>query len=265
MCRFVAYIGQDKLLLDEVLSKPENSLIRQSIAARGGTHGVNADGFGVAWYTPEIDDSPGVFKSIQPAWNDANLHSLSSKLTSKCFLAHVRASTVGDVSQSNCHPFAFDRYAFVHNGTVMGFEQLKRPLFDYIEDDLFHCIKGNTDSECFFMLVMHYRVYQQLSLLESVKAAIQWISETKEALDILERSRLNIVLTDGKELVATRYASHGLEPLSVYYRRDRLEDGGVAYVVSSEPLTSHTREWTLFPENSYLHISCDLEVAQGSL
>ena len=43
--------------------------------------------FGLAWYEHAIDDIPGVFKSIRPAWNDNNLKSIAAKVKSKCFMA----------------------------------------------------------------------------------------------------------------------------------------------------------------------------------
>src|SRR6056300_1646366 len=112
MCRFLTYFSNQPILLENLLDKPTNSLIKQSHEAKEGTHGVNADGFGIAWYDFDIDSHPGVFKSIQPAWNDNNLIHLSQKIRSPCFLAHVRASTIGDVNQNNCHPFAYENYAF---------------------------------------------------------------------------------------------------------------------------------------------------------
>ena len=91
MCRFVSYIGHQKILLSELLEKPKNSLISQSRAAQESSFVLNADGFGVAWYDNSIDQFAGVFKSIRPAWNDNNLHHIASKIKSDCFIGHVRS------------------------------------------------------------------------------------------------------------------------------------------------------------------------------
>ena len=66
MCRFVAYLGKRPVLLDSILDAPENSLISQSRHAREGLYGLNADGFGIAWYQHSVDNLPAVFKSILP-------------------------------------------------------------------------------------------------------------------------------------------------------------------------------------------------------
>ena len=117
MCRFLAYLGYSPIGIGQLIEAPSNSLINQSHARRGSMGGINGDGFGLAWYNGTQDTEPGLFKSTQPAWNDANLRHLSRKISSSCFMAHVRASTVGDVSQDNCHPFSYGPYTFVHNGT----------------------------------------------------------------------------------------------------------------------------------------------------
>ena len=88
MCRFVAYRGHP-ILTDELLFKPVNSLIKQSIHAQESEEPLNGDGFGLGWYSPEIDLNPAIFTSIQPAWNNRNLAQLSPKIRSDCFFAHV--------------------------------------------------------------------------------------------------------------------------------------------------------------------------------
>ena len=49
MCRWLAYYGSP-LRLDEVLLKPERSLVDQSLHSKLGATTTNGDGFGVGWY-----------------------------------------------------------------------------------------------------------------------------------------------------------------------------------------------------------------------
>jgi glutamine amidotransferase len=156
MCRLVAYLGVKPILLGELIEKPENSLINQSKSAKNGCHIVNADGFGLSWYDQEVDNKPGIFKSIQPAWNDKNLSHIAQKVASNCFLGHIRASTIGDVTFNNCHPFSYQEYSFAHNGTIRQFEKLRRDLINFIDEELFLSIKAQTDSEHLFFLIMHF-------------------------------------------------------------------------------------------------------------
>ena len=156
MCRLVGVMSRRAIVMADILEGPENSLISQSKAAREGLHGINADGFGVAWFDHSFDQEAGAFKSIQPAWNDSNLRHLISKIRSNCFIGHVRASTVGDVAFSNCHPFTYQQCAMAHNGTIREFASLRRQVLAELDDDIFENVKGNTDSEHFFALIMQY-------------------------------------------------------------------------------------------------------------
>ena len=90
MCRWLAYSGSP-VLLEDLLLKPERSLIDQSLHSRMGATTTNGDGFGVGWYG--VGDTPGVFHSIEPAWNDRNLSTWPRHLVSPPVFAHIRAST----------------------------------------------------------------------------------------------------------------------------------------------------------------------------
>jgi hypothetical protein len=72
---------------------------------------------------------PCVFTSITPAWNNINLRRLSDKIRSSTIFAHVRAATPGLItSQTNCHPFQYKQFMFMHNGAVAHWETIKRAL-----------------------------------------------------------------------------------------------------------------------------------------
>ena len=75
MCRWLAYSGSP-VLLDELLFKSENSLVVQSKHSRLGAETTNGDGFGVGWYGAQ--ETPGIYHSTSPAWNDQNLRELAA-------------------------------------------------------------------------------------------------------------------------------------------------------------------------------------------
>src|SRR5215208_2248116 len=152
MCRWLAYSGSS-IPLDELLYKPEHSLIDQSLHARLGVETTNGDGFGVGWYGGGAN-TPVLFRSIVPIWNDHNLREISARVQSPLFLAHVRASTGTAVQQTNCHPFRYGRWLWVHNGLVREFPRLKRALALAIDESLYACIEGSTDSELLFYLAL---------------------------------------------------------------------------------------------------------------
>src|SRR5215218_1148781 len=76
MCRWLAYSGSP-ILLEELLYKPEHSLIDQSLHARLGVETTNGDGFGVGWYDANAY-APAIFRSVEPAWNDRNLREVAA-------------------------------------------------------------------------------------------------------------------------------------------------------------------------------------------
>ena len=60
MCRWLAYSGAP-VLLEDLLYKPKNSLVMQSLHSQLGAETTNGDGFGVGWYGR--GDGPGVMRS----------------------------------------------------------------------------------------------------------------------------------------------------------------------------------------------------------
>src|SRR5271165_1885589 len=141
MCRWLAYSGSP-ILLSEVLYQGTNSLIDQSLHSHLGAETTNGDGFGVGWYG--APDTPGVFHSTEPAWNDRNLHELADHISSGLFFTHIRAAIGSAVQQTNCHPFRHGRWLFMHNGFIDGFAAIKRDLVLAVGESLFPEIKGQT-------------------------------------------------------------------------------------------------------------------------
>ena len=123
MCRWAAYLGRP-IFLEDIVSRPGHSLIRQSHGAVRCQTPVNADGFGLAWYGER--DEPGLYRDVMPAWSDPNLRSLTATVKSPLFMAHVRASTGTATSRNNCHPFAVGRWSFMHNGQFGGYDGWRR-------------------------------------------------------------------------------------------------------------------------------------------
>jgi glutamine amidotransferase len=258
MCRFSALLSKNPVPLQTLLNEPTNSLVSQSYCAKESVSGINADGFGLGWYNRELSPNPGVFKSILPAWNDENLLNLTSKISSHCFIGHVRASTVGNVNYANCHPFSYNQYLFAHNGTIQGFDAIKRPLIQMLPDELLKNVKGQTDTEYFFALMCKF--LPKDSSLEGAKDAIIKTIQTVKSLQCENNvevcSRLNLIFTDGNYLIATKYSSKiDDKVLSLYYRENFCQgnnnnDEIYSITVSSEMLDDHGPEnWREVPKN----------------
>ncbi|MDQ2675304.1 MAG: class II glutamine amidotransferase, partial [Actinomycetota bacterium] len=153
----MAWLGQP-VLIDELLFKTQHVIVDQSLHSRLGAELTNGDGFGLGWYG--LGEGPAVYRSISPAWGDANLRELAGHVESSLFLAHVRAAIGSPVQQTNCHPFRRGRWLFVHNGYLAEFQDLRRDLMLAIDPSLFGEIEGSTDTEVIFYLALTYGLEQ---------------------------------------------------------------------------------------------------------
>ena len=138
MCRWMAYSGKP-ILADDLLFRPKHSIIDQSLHAELGT-GVttNGDGFGIGWYGDgDGEAAPAVFKGTHPAWNDENLREIATQIRTPLLFAHVRASSGTPVQRSNCHPFRYGRWLWMHNGSLAGFADVRRDLLMAVDPSLY--------------------------------------------------------------------------------------------------------------------------------
>jgi glutamine amidotransferase len=277
MCRLVAYLGHD-LLLENVLVKPSNSIVMQSLHARESNVPTNGDGFGLGWYAPRISDTPAIFRSISPAWNDNNLLNLTAKIESPAFFAHVRSASAGGVTQYNCHPFTRGPSMLMHNGDIFGFINIKRHLRRLLDDDIYNWIKGETDSEHLFALFLQLAKGRELSNLSTAADVLvetfQQIIQLQQTYAQTGPSYFNICLTDGQRLIATRYCTDKNEtPESMHYSvgsrfvaKNELyhmlhnDKEHRALLVSSEKLTDVDTDWHNVPANHLMMVDSDLRI-----
>lgn len=265
MCRFLLYQGPS-IRLSSLVTEPEHSLIHQSVHSAEREEPLNGDGFGLAWYAPKLDPRPALFRSVTPAWNDANLNELARVVESPCVLAHVRAATqVRSVNQANCHPFTSGPYAFMHNGDVGGFHRLRRTLISELSDEAFAAIQGGTDSEHAFALLLEHLPKEGASseqMVAAMRSTIRRLLALVERMAPGEPSYLNFALSNGRSSVVTRFTTHeGYAGESLYLHRGRryvCEEGvcrmidadeqGGAVILSSERL-SDDPGWEAVPTN----------------
>jgi predicted glutamine amidotransferase len=279
MCRLLAYHGK-KINLNKLLYEPKNSLIKQSFEARELDEPLNGDGFGLGWYVPDVSIEPVVFVSVYPAWNNRNLRSLAPKLESESFVAHVRAASVGNVSEANCHPFQYGDLLMAHNGGVEQFQKIKRPLREKLDDELYLWIKGETDSEHLFALFLqHFKArktiqYNADDITDALRAMVADIESLMKEYGIEEPAYLNMAISDGRRMVAMRYVSDPKEkPLTLYYSEGSRYEciDGVCHMIPasedehsvlivSEKLTDFAEDWKPIPPNCFITVYKDLKI-----
>ena len=239
MCRWAAYVGQPVFLAD-IIADPVHSLIDQSRNAEECKTILHADGFGVAWYGHRR--KPGLYRDIYPAWSDPNLRALSEQVKSALFLAHVRASTGSAISRNNYHPFVVDRWSFMHNGQIGGFEAVRKAADMLIPNELYRHRRGATDSEAFFLVALGNGL--ETDPLDAIARAIA----TFEALATkTPKFRMTAAFSDGEKLYAVRYASDDRAP-TLYHRWSGSQKGRA---VVSEPFDADSGVWQEIPDRSF--------------
>ena len=248
MCRWLAYTGEP-VFLDELICKPDHSLVAQSLCATEAKTPTNGDGFGIGWYGEQ--PAPGVYREVLPAWNDANLRSLAHQIRSGLFFAHVRASTGTASTRFNCHPFAQGRWLFMHNGQIGGYAGLRRRLETLIPDAYYEQRLGTTDSEVLFYLLLAAGL--EADPVGALTRCLLQVREVMEAAEVREALRFTAALTDGEVVYAVRYASD-LAPPTLYWRNE-----GQAVCIVSEPLDSGGTSWEPLPPGQVLVVGPDLQ------
>jgi glutamine amidotransferase len=277
MCRLMAYVGSP-IIIDKLLYQPKNSLVNQSVSAKEIEEPLNGDGFGIGWYAPEINEEPVTFVSVNPAWSNRNLRNLAPRIRTECFVAHVRAASCGEVSEANCHPFQYKNLLMMHNGGVENFSAIKRKIREPLSDHLYDWIKGQTDSEHIFALLINYLNANHTTIgaeavIDAFEHTFTSLKTMMAANGITDAAYLNMVVTNGSFVVGSRYVtSPNEEPLTLYHSeggRYVVEDGvsqmvapeddDHAVLVVSEKLTDD-KDWTLIPANHFVIVEPSLNV-----
>jgi glutamine amidotransferase len=220
MCRHLGWLGRPRSLA-ELLVEPPFGLIRQSWEPRRQAHGrLNADGWGVGWWSDGIE-TPARWRAARPLWGDASFASVAPHLRTGSVIAAVRSATVGmPVDESAAAPFTDGRWLLSHNGVV---------------DRTVLGPQAAAESVC-----------DSAQLAAIVLGRPEQVADVVRDLGALDpTARLNLLLGDGRQLLATRWG----DTLSVLVDTD-----GV--VVASEPYDDDPR-WEDVPDRSLVHVTPD--------
>lgn len=288
----MVYKGCELMVLSDLLTKPAHSIINQLFDSRlrlDMRNPINGDGFGVGYYS--LNENPCIFKAVTPAWNNINLNNLSMGIKSELVFCHVRASTQGVLSETNCHPFSMGKLMFMHNGAISFFDSIKKKLINYLNDKFFLLIQGSTDSECCFAVFLNilYEMGYDASdprvqftheiLKNAILSTINFIKKLQ--LDVnKEPSFLNFAVTDGNSVIITRYVTSDTdEAASLYFstgskfyehepglfKMEKINRSQNVIFVASEPLTFERGDWICVPTNSLLVLTKENTVLMYSI
>ena len=268
MCRWLAYTGAP-ILISDLVTKPKDNLIQQSLHSKAPRTPTNGDGFGIGWYDKQ--EYPGLFRSIRPAWNDLNLLDLAEHIESPLFLAHVRATSLATIQETNCHPFRYKNWLFVHNGQIAAFQQVRQILMGKVAPGYFENILGTTDSELMFHLALTFGLEDDVP--GAIAEMVRLVEATAKEKGTEESLWMTLGISDGKNLWGFRYASNGKGPtLYISPDIDELSQlnpdaeekfGDFAACLVSEPIGRFQDSWKPVPENSQVVIrEKEIEVSE---
>jgi predicted glutamine amidotransferase len=126
------------------------SFTLEAFARRGGLHGRNVDGWGLAYYD---DRDVRLYREPEPAGDSSWLSFVQRRrIASTLVLSHIRHATRGGISLANTQPFARELggrwHVFAHNGRLDDIEIRHRGAWDRFWP------VGDTDSEVAFCILL---------------------------------------------------------------------------------------------------------------
>ncbi len=264
MCRLFGFRSEVPAAVHPSLVTEKNSLLQQSREHK--------DGWGIAAY--DNARVPTVAHGLGPAHCDPDFERVSSRVSARTVVAHLRLASVGAVERRNAHPFTYGRWSFVHNGTVKHFDEHKSEVEALIRPDLRAHILGTTDTErCFYLFLTRLAARQPLEGPASVENVARALGETMGLVSSVvdrpgeDRSSMNFLVTDGDLMVATRrnrtlYLSDtapetGRRPLHSRFGPPREGSQLEQFVLASEQLSGEDH-WHPIPEESIVGVDARL-------
>jgi glutamine amidotransferase len=178
-------------------------------------------------------------------------------------MAHVRATSLATVQETNCHPFRYKNWLFVHNGQIARFELLRQELMAKVAPQYFENILGSTDSEMMFHLALTYGLEEDVS--SAISKMVRVVETAAKEHGVNESVWMTLGISDGKNLWGFRYGSNGVGP--TLYVSPNLEElyslnpdikgafGDFAACLVSEPIGRFQDSWKALDENSQVMIS----------
>ena len=152
MCRWMGWSGQS-LVVEDLLFKPKHGLIDQSLHSRWARDHQRRR------LRPRLvrrARAPGALPQHPPGLGRRQPprarrpHGVAALPRPRA--RHLRHG----VQQTNCHPFRYGNWLFVHNGVIADFEKIRRELLLAVAPELFADIRGSTDSEVLFHLALTF-------------------------------------------------------------------------------------------------------------
>jgi glutamine amidotransferase len=283
MCRLYALQATHPTRAACELLDAQNALLAQS---QRDTRGLsNPHGWGMASLTK---GTARCVRQVQPASESPDYREQALQLEGTTLLAHIRRATVGTPSHDNTHPFRHGSAFLIHNGHVPAFDAVRPRLLDRLSEEHRRSIRGSTDSEHVFALLLQLRdEAPDAPIHEVTRRAVHllqsWCADASpdvhtgvsavpfDDLDtvadavIHQTLALNLLWTDGtwlggarlnRSLWSLRRTASYVCPICGADHTDAPNDTPYrATVLASERITDE--DWTEVPNGSVFHVADD--------
>ena len=139
----------------------------------------------------------------------------------------MEVRTFRGVLSKNSHYLNFSLQSYAHLPQLLKgiphFDKVKKSIINRLAEDCFLGINGNTDSEYIFALFLTFlrnkdEATDIVATIRAVEKTIGAVVELCIVAGIKEPSSLNMVISDGINVIATRYRSGSQMPPSLYYK-----------------------------------------------
>lgn len=201
---------------------------------------VHCDGWGVAMIDQGAHGAQLV-RAPEMAQTSTQFDNAITSTRTEGGLLHLRLATPGlPVSENNTHPFIYQDFSFIHNGTLMPFSCL-----DHIIAPKFAAlILGQTDSERYFYFLM--TMIEKYGFIEGVRKSIGIIMET------CDYSSINAMVMNEQTYIIIRESNLNREPewaSAQYYDLKYRKDAQGVIVASSD---WNQDRWVEIPNHTML-------------
>lgn len=267
MCRLYGIRASHPTRVSCELLLAQNALIRQS---ERDTRGLdNPHGWGIATVRGgEVE----VARQVGPADESEDYRREALETSAETVVAHIRRATVGQPTELNTHPFRAGGSLLAHNGHIGHFDVIRPKLLEHLGPSRSEAIRGSTDSEHFFHLVLA-ELEEAGEPMEALRRAADRVWRWGDALEVPAPLFLNTLFVHEGQLYGTRLdrtlwvlersaaltcpvcgQRHAEPPSREDYR---------AIVLASERITDEP--WQRVPEASVFRITEDLRLEVRAL